>query len=154
MAQPPLPIIVETWNIADVLSFAHFFFLIFQSPSGLEFWCCRSVYTDSGSRYFAWSGSSLMLNKVLIWIRFQTKICFGKIYNQKIIFLNIKNRHIYLLKPLQRAFRLSSIKFLHCILFGEQFWPARIRIWISNPDPMTQLNLDPIRIHNTVIWIL
>ncbi len=41
------------------------------------------------------------------------------------------------------------MKFLYFSILGGHFWPALIRIRIRNPDPLTLLNPDPIRIRNT-----
>jgi hypothetical protein len=50
-------------------------------------------------------------------------------------------------RSLQANRELFEMKFLP--FWGEQFWPA----WIWNPDPLTHLNPDPIkiRIRNTIM---
>jgi hypothetical protein len=54
-------------------------------------------------------------------------------------------RHIvYLLKQLERKFKLFKHKILN--FWGGKFFTVWSRIRIPNPDPMTLLNPDPMRI--------
>ncbi len=100
----------------------------------------RSVFTESVS--------ILLQNTVPIRTRTKTKISYGKIWKQFVIrnFLT-KNRHTFILKPLQWRAQHEIPSYF---LFWCQFCPAWVRIRIPNQDPdlLTQLSPDPIR-----IWI-
>jgi hypothetical protein len=55
----------------------------------------------------------------------------------------IANRHICLLKPLQRTFKLQKKPHRELYLFCGQFWPVWNLFPIPNLDPLSHLNPEP-----------
>ncbi len=127
--------------------------------------CCGSgfIYSGFGMGFRYWSGSSIL---GLIPIRIQD------FDDQKLIKNYSWNFFIYLFdQKLQFTYPYTSIKdvpgtgeafrrtpalqrnfVIFSIIFGS-FLPSWIRIRIPNPEPLTWLNPDPIRIRNTaVVW--
>ncbi len=99
--------------------------------------CFGSIFTESGSWYFAESesGASLLLDtnpeQDLLWKNLRKKFIIG-IFFDHLSTMSSKT-------PYKGRSDSSNINFLNFSYFESQFRLA----WIRNPDPLTQLNQDP-----------
>ncbi len=121
---------------------------------------CESAFISSGS------GSS-----IFGWIPIRIRIQYGsralitknlkKITAKKLNFFGIKNYNLPIPRPPQRTFKLqkkpSALKRGHPTLQNMNFLKFFLLLWVifallyPDPDPLTRLNPDPIRIRIRIL---